>query len=77
MGGHRAHAARAGLEAGPAQRCRCTVRDYERLTAYHETMLHWAMIIVMTRRLAAILAGPRIRHPGPYREGRIEPGKCI
>jgi putative transposase len=38
-------------------RCRRTVRDYERLTAHHETMLHWAMIIVMTRRLAC--------HPRP------------
>ena len=37
-------------------RCRRTVRDYERLTAHHETMLHWAMIIVVTGRLA--------RHPG-------------
>ena len=38
-------------------RCRRTVRDYERLAARHETMLHWAMIIVMTRRLAC--------HPRP------------
>ena len=33
-------------------RHRRTVRDYERLTAHHETYVHWAMIIVMTRRLA-------------------------
>ena len=33
-------------------RSRRTVRDYERLPAHHETMVHWAMIIVMTRRLA-------------------------
>ena len=33
-------------------RCRRTVRDYERLPARHETYVHWAMIIVMTRRLA-------------------------
>jgi transposase len=34
-------------------RCRRTVRDYERLPAHHETMVHWAMTITMTRRLAA------------------------
>jgi transposase len=33
-------------------RHRRTVRDYERLAAHHETYVHWAMIIVMTRRLA-------------------------
>jgi transposase len=33
-------------------RHRRTVRDYERLAARHETYVHWAMIIVMTRRLA-------------------------
>jgi transposase len=33
-------------------RHRRTVRDYERLPAHHETYLYWAMIIVMTRRLA-------------------------
>ena len=33
-------------------RHRRTVRDYERLAAHHETYLYWAMIIVMTRRLA-------------------------
>jgi transposase len=32
--------------------CRRTVRDYERLPAHHETMVHWAMTITMTRRLA-------------------------
>jgi transposase len=31
---------------------RRTVRDYERLAAHHETYIHRAMIIVMTRRLA-------------------------
>ena len=34
-------------------RCRRTVRDYERLPAHHQTMVHWAMTITMTRRLAA------------------------
>ena len=33
-------------------RCRRTVRDYERLPGRHETYIYWAMIIVMTRRLA-------------------------
>jgi transposase len=32
--------------------CRRTVRDYERLPAHHETYIYWAMIIIMTRRLA-------------------------
>jgi transposase len=42
-------------------RHRRTVRDYERLPAHHETYVYWAMIIVMTRRLArqAIAAQPR------------------
>jgi transposase len=33
-------------------RHRRTVRDYERLPARHETYVYWAMITVMTRRLA-------------------------
>ena len=33
-------------------RHRRTVRDYERLPAHHETYIYWAMIMVMTRRLA-------------------------
>ena len=33
-------------------RCRRTVRDYERLTEHHETIVYWSMIIVMSRRLA-------------------------
>ena len=33
-------------------RSRRTVRDYERLPGHHETMVYWAMTIVMTRRLA-------------------------
>jgi transposase len=33
-------------------RHRRTVRDYERLPAHHETYIYWAMITVMTRRLA-------------------------
>ncbi|WP_412740789.1 transposase [Krasilnikovia sp. MM14-A1259] len=38
-------------------RCRRTVRDYERLPQHHAAMVQWAMIIIMTRRLA--------RHPQP------------
>ena len=33
-------------------RCRRTVRHYERLTEHHETIVYWAMIITMSRRLA-------------------------
>ena len=33
-------------------RHRRTIRDYERQAAHHETYIYWAMIIVMTRRLA-------------------------
>lgn len=33
-------------------RCRRTVRDYERLPAHHAAMVQWAMIIIMNRRLA-------------------------
>ncbi|HXZ70274.1 MAG TPA: transposase, partial [Streptosporangiaceae bacterium] len=39
-------------------RSRRTARDYERLPAHHETIIHWAMIIVMSRRLA--------KSPKPY-----------
>jgi putative transposase len=31
-------------------RCRRTVRDYERLPQHHAAMVQWAMIIIMTRR---------------------------
>ena len=33
-------------------RCRRTARDYERLPEHHETIVYWAMIITMSRRLA-------------------------
>jgi putative transposase len=33
-------------------RCRRTVRDYERLPEHHAAMVQWSMIIIMTRRLA-------------------------
>jgi transposase len=33
-------------------RCRRTVRDYERRPEHHAAMVQWAMIIIMTRRLA-------------------------
>ena len=35
-------------------RCRRTVRDYERLPRHHAAMVQWAMIIIMTRRLARL-----------------------
>ena len=37
-------------------RCRRTVRDYERRPEHHAAMVQWAMVTVMTRRLAR-------RHP--------------
>jgi transposase len=33
-------------------RYRRTVRDYERLPAHHQATVQWAMITIMTRRLA-------------------------
>jgi transposase len=33
-------------------RCRRTVRDYERLPQHHAAMVQWAMINLMARRLA-------------------------
>ena len=33
-------------------RCRRTVRDYERLPAHHAAMVQWSMTIIMARRLA-------------------------
>jgi transposase len=33
-------------------RCRRTVRDYERRPDHHAAMVQWAMVIIMTRRLA-------------------------
>jgi putative transposase len=44
-------------------RCRRTVRDYERLPAHHAAMVQWAMIIVMTRRLARYHATGRTIPP--------------
>ncbi len=41
----------AGLSLAPEHRR--TVRDYERLPASHEAMILWAMIALMTSRLAA------------------------
>jgi transposase len=44
-------------------RCRRTVRDYERRPEHHAAMVQWAMIIVMTRRLAR--HRPTSRAPSP------------
>jgi putative transposase len=41
-------------------RCRRTVRDYERLPAHHAAMVYWAMIIIMSRRLARHQAAGRV-----------------
>jgi putative transposase len=43
-------------------RCRRTVRDYERHPEHHAAMVQWAMVIVMTRRLARY-----------HRTGRLQP----
>jgi transposase len=40
-------------------RCRRTVRDYERLPQHHAAMVQWSMIIIMTRRLARHQAAAR------------------
>jgi transposase len=58
-------------------RHRRTVRDYERLAAHHETYVYWALIIVMTRRLArtprpaGTAAGGRISRHAALKNGRI------
>ena len=46
-------------------RHRRTVRDYERLAAHHETIIYWAMIITMSRRLARPGQAPHERQAGP------------
>ncbi len=46
-------------------RCRRTVRDYERLPAHHAAMVQWAMVIVMTRRLARHQATVRAKPSAP------------
>ena len=48
-------------------RCRRTVRDYERLPQHHAAMVQWAMIIIMTRRLARhqAPAHPATHHLNP------------
>jgi putative transposase len=42
-------------------RCRRTVRDYERHPEHHAAMVQWAMVIVMTRRLARYHRAGRLR----------------
>lgn len=44
-------------------RCRRTVRDYERLPAHHAAMVQWAMVIIMTRRLARHRTSGRLPPP--------------
>jgi putative transposase len=48
-------------------RCRRTVRDYERLPAHHAAMVQWSMVIIMTRRLATLRR--TARRPQPSRAG--------
>jgi len=42
---------------GWLMRYRRLARDYERRTAHHEAMVHWATITIMTRRLARYRTG--------------------
>jgi putative transposase len=44
-------------------RCRRTVRDYERRPEHHAAMVQWAMVIIMTRRLARHRASTRTPAP--------------
>jgi hypothetical protein len=44
-------------------RCRRTVRDYERLPAHHAATVWWAIVILMTRRLARYHARGRLPAP--------------
>jgi transposase len=44
-------------------RCRRTVRDYEKLPAHHAAMVQWAMVIVMTKRLARYQARGQLPTP--------------
>lgn len=44
-------------------RCRRTVRDYERLPAHHAAMVQWSMVIIMTRRLARYRTSGRLPTP--------------
>jgi putative transposase len=46
-------------------RCRRTVRDYERLPAHHAAWVQWSMVIIMARRLA--------RHRGAGRLPTLKP----
>jgi transposase len=57
-------------------RHRRTVRDYERLGARHETYVYWAMIIVMTRRLARAGSGTSSAIAVPCRAPAQEPVSC-
>jgi hypothetical protein len=41
-----------GDRVGDINRCQRTVRDYERLPQHHAAMIQWAMITLITRRLA-------------------------
>jgi transposase len=44
-------------------RCRRTVRDDERLPTHHAAMVQWAIVIIMTRRLARYQATGRPPEP--------------
>jgi transposase len=46
---------------------RC-VRDYERLPEHHEAVIKWAMIALMTRRLARHTPRPSRPRPSPWQQ---------
>ena len=55
---------------------RRTVRDYGHLTASHEAMILWAMIVLMARRLARPLAADlRLPWERPAPPGRLTPAR--
>ena len=54
-------------------RCRRTVRDYERLPEHHETIVYWAMVITMSRRLAAAHSQPSRAPPKVSRQALNDP----
>jgi hypothetical protein len=56
-------------------RCRRTVRDYERLPEHHAATVYWAMIIIMGRRLAHHQAAGQIP-PQPLLQTACGDDRC-
>lgn len=67
----------AGWSSAPLAwitRHRRTVRDYERLPAHHETMIYWAMIVVMAGASLASPAEPRMMEHAAGQQDGMFPG---